>query len=104
MDPYDLLPYESIAFPETHPAHLAALGRLFGLDTAHAEQCRVLELGCASGGNLIPMAWYLPGSRFLGIDLSRTQIEDGLRLTRRLGLSNIELRQGDILALDAQLG
>jgi len=104
MDPYDLLPYESIAFPETHPTHLAVLGRLFGLNTPEAEDCRVLELGCASGGNLIPMAWHLPGSRFLGIDLSRPQIEDGLRLTTRLGLSNIELRQGDILALDSRLG
>ena len=71
MDPYDIFPYESIAFPETHPANLAVLGRLFGLDTADPEGCRVLELGCASGGNLVPMAWHLPHTRFLGVDLSR---------------------------------
>jgi methyltransferase-like protein/ubiquinone/menaquinone biosynthesis C-methylase UbiE len=104
MDPYDALPYESIAFPETHPSHLAVLGRLFGLPTADPEGCRVLELGCASGGNLIPMAWHLPRARFVGIDLSGTQVEEGKRLIERLGLTNIELRQGDILALDEGLG
>jgi methyltransferase-like protein len=104
MDPYDLLPYESIAFPETHPASLAALGRLFGLDTPEPTRARVLELGCASGGNLVPMAWRLPEARFVGIDLSAPQIEDGLAMVRRLGLGNVELRAADILALGAELG
>lgn len=104
MDPYDLFPYESIAFPETHPANLAVLGRLFGLQSAAPEHCRVLELGCASGGNLIPMAWHLPHAKFLGIDLSRPQVEDGRKLISELGLSNVELRQGDILALGEELG
>lgn len=104
MDPYDILPYESIAFPETHPANLAVLGRLFGLDTADLEGCRVLELGCASGGNLIPMAWHLPHTRFLGIDLSQPQVGEGQALISQLGLSNVELRQGDILELGEELG
>lgn len=104
MDPYDSLPYESIAFPETHPANLAVLGRLFGLATADPRRCRVLELGCASGGNLLPMAWNLPETRFLGIDLSHAQIAGGRAMIDRLGLSNIELRQGDILDLDEGLG
>ena len=104
MDPYDLFPYRSVAFPETHPAHLASLGRLFGLNTADPEECRVLEIGCASGGNLIPMAWHLRGSRFVGIDLSRTQIQAGLALSRRLKLSNLELRRADILELGDDLG
>ncbi len=104
MDPYDIFPYESIAFPETHPANLAVLGRLFGLDTADPEGCRVLELGCASGGNLVPMAWYLPHTRFLGVDLSRSQVDEGRKLMEHLGLANIELRQGDILDLGEELG
>jgi len=104
MDPYDTFHYESIAFPDTHPANLAVLGRLFGLDTAEPHACRVLELGCASGGNLIPMAWHLPRTRFLGIDLSRGQVEQGQALISLLGLANIELRQGDILDLGEELG
>ena len=56
MDAYDAFPYESIAFPETHPDHLAVLGGLLGLATPNPATARVLELGCASGGNLIPLA------------------------------------------------
>jgi len=104
MDPYDILPYESIAFPETHPTHLAVLGRLFGLEAADPERCRVLELGCASGGNLIPMAWHLPRARFLGVDLSGPQIEDGVATANLLGLGNLDLRKADILDLDGELG
>jgi len=100
MDPYDSLFYESICFPETHPETLAVLGRLMGLAAAEPATCRVLELGCATGGNLIPMAEGLPGARLLGIDLSGPQVEAGNRLIAHLGLSNVRLRQGDILNLD----
>lgn len=100
MDPYDSLFYASICLPETHPEYLSALGRLMGLDAAEPATCRVLELGCATGGNLIPMAEGLPGARLLGIDRSRPQVEAGNRLIGRLGLENLRLRQGDILELD----
>ena len=104
VDAYDAFPYQSIAFPETHPDHLAVLGRLLGLETAAPEAGRVLELGCASGGNLIPLAWGLPRAQCLGIDLSARQIAMGLDQVQSLGLSNLELRQGDILDLDEGLG
>jgi len=68
---YDEVPYESQSFPQSHPNRLATLGRLFGLSPAPVAQCRVLELGCASGGNLIPMAYHLPESEFVGLDLIR---------------------------------
>ena len=104
IDPYDQFSYESIAFQDTHPRHLAALGRLFELPAAAPGNCRVLELGCATGGNLIPMAWYQPQASFLGIDLSANQIREGQSMIDRLGLTNVELRQGDILALGEELG
>jgi cyclopropane fatty-acyl-phospholipid synthase-like methyltransferase len=37
----------------------------------------VLELGCAAGGNLMPMAASSPDSQFVGIDLSNVQITEG---------------------------
>ncbi|MFY9974528.1 MAG: class I SAM-dependent methyltransferase [Chromatiaceae bacterium] len=104
MDPYDSLSYESICFPETHPDYLAVLGRLMGLAAAEPSTCRVLELGCASGGNLIPMATELPGARLLGIDRSGSQVEAGSRLIDGLGLGNVRLVQGDILDLDPEPG
>ncbi|KIG15594.1 Methyltransferase [Enhygromyxa salina] len=101
-DSYDSVPYTSYAYPYTHPDLLCVLGRLFGLTPAAPTRCRVLELGCASGGNLIPMAEQLPESTFVGIDRSRVQIDRGRALVGELGLTNIELQQGDIMALDAQ--
>jgi SAM-dependent methyltransferase len=100
MDPYDSLFYEGICFPETHPESLAVLGRLFGLPAAEPADCRVLELGCATGANLIPMAAGLPGATLVGIDLSGPQVEAGCRLAARLGLKNLSLHRGDILDLE----
>ena len=101
---YDKLPYESNPFSETHPRFLAMLGELFRIPAAPPEHCRVLELGCAGGGNLIPMAWYLPGSEFVGIDLDEGQICEGQGLIAKLGLENIRLAQGDIMQLGEELG
>jgi methyltransferase-like protein/predicted O-methyltransferase YrrM len=100
VDFYDELTYETNPFPETHPGNLAALGRLFGLQTPPAQQCRVLELGSATGGNIIPMAWHLPHSEFVGIELSAPQVAIGQRVIESLALPNIRLEVGDILELD----
>ncbi len=101
---YDAIPYESIPISETHVEGLAALGRLFGVPTADQNRCRVLELGCAEGGNLIPMAFYLPESRFVGIDLSARQIEAGRALTDALGLGNVRLLHRDVMDATDDLG
>jgi methyltransferase-like protein/SAM-dependent methyltransferase len=101
---YDDVPYDSNPFAQTHPDRLATVATLLGLSPPPVERCRVLELGCAAGGNLIPMAQGLPDSTFLGLDLSARQIEDGVRHLQRLGLANIQLRQANILDLDASLG
>lgn len=104
MKSYNQFHYKSLPIPETHPRHLAVLGRLFGLGTADVERCRVLELGCATGGNIIPMAFHYPDAECVGIDLSASQIEVGQQLINNLGLTNIELRQGNILDLNNELG
>ena len=102
MDAYDVVPYDSLPIRETHPELLAVLGRLYGLETPDPQRARVLELGCASGGNLIPMAFYLPDARFVGIDLSAQQVAQGQRRIASLALGNIDLRQGDLAFLGAE--
>ncbi|HEY2147423.1 MAG TPA: class I SAM-dependent methyltransferase, partial [Pirellulales bacterium] len=94
---YDEVPYPRLAFPLTHPSHLATIGRLLGLASADVENCRVLELGCASGANLVPLAYALPKSRFVGIDFSERQVSDGREFIAALGLSNVSLERLDIL-------
>ena len=93
---YDDLPYTSFPYPQTHPFHLGALAQLFGLAPAPITECRILELGCAAGGNLIPMAARLPGSQCVGVDASRRQIDDGLGCIESLSLTNIELHHQDV--------
>ena len=104
LSAYDELPYDCLPFPQTHPARLHALALLFGLQPPAVETCRVLELGCANGNNLIPMAGALPGARFVGVDLSARQVENGQALIAAAGLTNIELRHADIASIGAQDG
>lgn len=94
---YDEVPYPSGTFPQTHPNHIAAMARLFGVPAANPSTARVLELGCADGSNLLPMAEQAPGATFLGIDASRVQIATGLRAVGEAGLRNVELRRQDIM-------
>ncbi|TCS73236.1 methyltransferase family protein [Sulfuritortus calidifontis] len=88
---YDDLPYDSVPITDTHPDGLRAIARLFGVNARPAGQCRVLELGCAGGGNLIPMAFYLPGSSFVGIDLARQHVDEANALIAELGLNNVRV-------------
>jgi methyltransferase-like protein/SAM-dependent methyltransferase len=101
---YEVLPYLSEPVFTSFPSNLAAPALLYGMDPAPIDQCRVLELGCASGGNLLPMAVMLPHSKFVGIDLSPRQIADGQALLDRLQLPNVELKAMSITDLDASAG
>lgn len=101
---YDEVPYPSVPKPETYPGRLAVQGKLFGMDPAPIERCRVLELGCADGGNIIPLAQSFPNSEFTGIDLGLRQLSEGQRMAQALGLQNISLRHGNILDLGPELG
>ncbi|MFN0095530.1 MAG: methyltransferase regulatory domain-containing protein, partial [Dehalococcoidia bacterium] len=101
---YDAVPYLSDAFPQAHPDRLATVATLLGLEPAHPARCRVLELGCAAGGNLIPMAYGLPESEFIGIDLSAMQIEEGRRAISDLGLKNIQLLHRDLAMIGDEFG
>jgi methyltransferase-like protein/2-polyprenyl-3-methyl-5-hydroxy-6-metoxy-1,4-benzoquinol methylase len=101
---YDETPYPAVPYSQTHPDRLATIGVLFGMEPTPVEACRVLELGCADGSNLIPMAVQLPGSRFVGVDLSSRQVEQGQQLVDALGLDNVELRHQNILDVGEELG
>ena len=101
---YDEVPYTSLPFLQTHPDRLACLATLFGLQPPALDACRVLELGCASGGNLVPMAVALPRARFVGVDLSPVQIADARTVVAALALDNIEFRAASIADVDDSWG
>ena len=83
LDSYDDLPYESLPLPDTHPDYLRAIARLYGVDAAPAESCRVLELGCAGGGNILPLAWYQPRARHCRLQHNPTPARGKIPLARR---------------------
>lgn len=97
---YEQLSYPGYAYAATHPARLEAIGRLFGLDPAPAAACRVLELGCGDGGNVLSIAASLPDAAVLGVDAARAAVLRGADLARAAGLRNVELRAADFASLD----
>ncbi len=102
--PYDLYPYPRQAFHQTHPGHLGAIAHLMGVGAAPGDACRVLEIGCARGSNLVPLAYALPESQFVGIDLSPVQIDDAKNFAAGVGVKNLRLECADICQLDESLG
>ena len=93
---YDALPYPSWPYAYAHPGRLGAMAVLYGLTPAAVATAHILELGCASGGNLIPLAAQFPQAQFVGVDLAQRQIDDGQRRVAELGLNNITLYQADL--------
>ncbi len=71
---YDAVPYRHGAVPDSHPARIGAIARLLGISSAPPDRCRVLELGCGEGMNLLPLAERFPKSEFIGVDFSAKQI------------------------------
>lgn len=101
---YDEVYYPGHVYGLTHPNHLATMAAVYGMQPAPVERCRVLELGCGVGGNLLPMAFQYPDSAFVGVDLSGVTIARGQRNIESLGLSNIKLLHCDIMNVDATFG
>jgi SAM-dependent methyltransferase len=99
---YDEVPYPGAAFQQTHPDRLATLTRLYGGRPRAVETCRVLELGCGDGGNLIPMAYAMPEATLVGVDLNAAAVGRGRATVEALGLQNVRLDAGDIAGLDAR--
>lgn len=90
-NPYDELPYRAAPIEHTAPERLALASLLHGGPRIDLEaEYRVLELGCADGANLLPMAWFRRHARFVGVDGASTQIERARANAKALGLSNVE--------------
>jgi SAM-dependent methyltransferase/methyltransferase-like protein len=73
-DRYEAVPYRHGAVSDSHPARIGAIARLLGISAAPPDHCRVLELGCGEGMNVLPLAERFPKSEFVGVDFSAKQI------------------------------
>lgn len=93
---YDDVPYEASLAPRTHPQNAEVIARLFGLSPQPAASARVLEIGCGTGGNVLPMAYSLPGATFVGVDLSAPQVAMAKANAAMLELANVRFVCADI--------
>jgi SAM-dependent methyltransferase len=103
-NPYNTAPYPLLAYADAHPARMAAIARLMELPVADVETARVLEIGSAVGGHLLPMAMALPRAHFTGVDLAEEQVAQANRYARELGLANIEFVQANIVDYQPEPG
>ena len=99
---YDELPYSSFTIPYSSIENIHAVAYIFGLDTPNPSSARVLEIGCASGGNLIPMAKRFPEAVFVGIDLSTVQVNEAIEKADSYALKNIAFHATNILEFDME--
>ena len=94
---YDEIPYPNPPFSLTQPSRLAVPAALFGRDPAPPERCRMLEIGCGDGGNLLPLAITWPEAEFVGFDLAAHVIGRGRAQAEALGVSNLRLEALDLM-------
>src|SRR5262245_13310457 len=71
---------------------------------AKPESSSVLEIGCGSGGHLLPIAARYPGARCVGIDLDANEIAAARDLAERLGLRNVRFEAMDLRAAAGAIG
>lgn len=103
-DRYDAFAYPGFSYPNTHPDRLATMAILHGLSPAPVEHCRLLEIACGEGANLIPIAYAIPAGEFVGFDLARLPVERAQARICDLGLTNVRIFQGDVLEAGPDLG
>ena len=101
---YDKVRYPGSVYAQTDPAALGVIAQLFGLPFAPFQNCRMLEIGCGEGVNLINLALSAPGARFLGVDLAQTAIASAKADAAACGLTNIEFLAADLRDIDAAFG
>ena len=103
-NPYNEVRYTGHARVFAHPRRMRTLARLFSLRAPAPERCRMLELGCGDATHLLWVAVGLPAARCVGIDLTEAGLARGREMAQVAGIGNVELRQADIMDLDASLG
>lgn len=101
---YDQFLYEGYPITATHPDRIIPVARLLGMNPAPAAGCRVLELGCGDGANILPMAAVLKNSRFVGIDLAQKPIAKATGMALAMGLENVHFQQMNVMDVDLGFG
>ena len=101
---YDLVRYPATPMARVDPARLAALAILLGRPAVPFQACRMLEIGCGEGINLINLALMAPHSAFTGFDYAATAIDMARETAALAGVRNVTFRHLDLLEAGTDLG
>lgn len=101
---YADLGYLSQPFPYASAPFLESYARLLGLSPAPASNARILEIRSSYGGNLISQALFYPQATFTGIEIAPTQVSVGKTYIDQLGITNLDLLEGDVNESHDHLG
>ena len=101
---YADLGYLSQPFPYASAPFLESYARLLGLSPAPASTARILEIGSSYGGNLISQALFYPNATFTGIEIAPTHVSVGKTYIDQLGITNLDLLEGDVNESHQHLG
>ncbi len=88
--------YPPMSHPLSDPAVSAVAARMGGLEMPHPRRARILEIGCCSGHNLLPLAKRWPESRFVGIDLAERSIDEARERGALAGIANVNFHAADL--------
>lgn len=92
--------YPPMSHPLSDPAVSAVAARMIGLNTSHPAKSRILEIGCCSGHNLIPLAMRWPDSEFTGIDLAESSIDEARERAAACGVGNVDFLAADLTSFE----
>ncbi len=103
---YEVNPFPRwVHAPVQSPAHPGtSLKRMFPYFSPPiflAEDSRILIAGSGTGQHVAHVALKYPEAKILTIDLSKSSLAYAIRMTRKLGITNVEFRHGDILQAGA---
>ena len=101
---YADLGYLSQPFHYASAPFIENYARLLGLSPAPAHTARILEIGSSYGGNLMSQALFYPKATFTGIEIAPTQVSVGKTYIDQLGITNLDLLEGDVNESHHHLG
>ena len=104
VNAYDEVLYVGHPFAYTHPDRLATLAIVHGVEAAPVPTCRVLEIGCGDGANIVPMAATFPDAEFVGCDYAARPVARAQQMVADLGLRNIRILQLDLRDIPPDAG
>lgn len=92
--------YPEMSYPVANPALTSFAARLGGLKTCDPSRARILEIGCASGHNLLALAMRWPEAELVGVDLAVDAIAHARRRAAEAGISNVTFHAADLREVD----